>query len=117
MSRERLKYLYDIREAAERLLRFTRDKSLLEYRKDDLLRSAVERQFGIIGEALTQLHRRDAELAEKIAGYRQIIAFRNLLVHGYTEVDDEIVWLVLKEDLPKLDSQATKLLVDLDQSR
>ena len=54
MRREVLKYLFDIKEACKLLVDFTRGKEFSDYQRDPLLRSAVERQFGIIGEALKQ---------------------------------------------------------------
>ena len=48
-----------------------------------MARSAVERQFEIIGEALGQLARLDPAMAERITDFRRVIAFRNILVHGY----------------------------------
>ncbi len=110
MSREALKYLYDVRTAAQRIQKFTKDKRLSDYQADDLLRSAVERQFEIIGEALNQLRRRDSATAEKIAGCQQAIAFRNILIHGYTEIDDEVVWRVLQDDLPALHRDVAALM-------
>ena len=58
---------------------------------DDMLKSAVERQFGVIGEALARLAKTDPAVAEQVADHRRIIAFRNILVHGYATVDDRIV--------------------------
>ncbi len=57
-----------------------------------MLRAAVEREFEIIGEALAQLSKLDAALVARISDYRRIIAFRNILIHGYADVDDQLVW-------------------------
>jgi len=75
-----------------------------------MLRSAVERQFEIIGEALTQLAKLDEALAAHISEYRRIIAFRNILIHGYAEVDDRLVWDIIKTKLPTLRQQVEALL-------
>lgn len=61
-----------------------------------MLRSAVERQLTIAGEALTQLARTDFATASRFTDYKRIIAFRNVLVHSYAEIDDSIVWDVLQ---------------------
>jgi len=110
MRLESKKYLYDVRQAAERLLRFCEGKSFDDYTRDELLRSAVERQFEIIGEALNRLSRTDPQTAEGIDEHRRIIAFRNILVHGYAEVDERVVWNVLELKLPKLHQQVAELL-------
>ena len=67
-----------------------------------MLRAAVERQFEVIGEALAQLARLDRPLADRISGHRRIIAFRNVLIHGYADVDDRLVWGVVETNLPTL---------------
>lgn len=117
MSRETLKYLYDVHAAAERIFRFTRDRTWPAYRDDELLRSAVERQFEIIGEALNQLSRRQPDVTERIDGCRRAIAFRNILIHGYAEIDAEIVWRVIVDDLPALHRDVTALMADDPSSR
>ena len=63
------------------------------------MKSAVERQFEIIGEALARL---DPETASRISEYRRIIAFRNILIHGYAQIDERLVWDVLEARLPPL---------------
>lgn len=65
-----------------------------------MLRSAVERQFEVVGEALSRLHKVDADLAERIPDYRRIIAFRN--IHGYATIRNDTVWGVVQTDLPVL---------------
>ena len=70
----------------------------------------MERQFEIIGEALSQALRLWPQLEESITGSRRIIAFRNRLIHGYASISHDIVWSVLRDDLPLLQSQVERLL-------
>lgn len=112
MRRETAKYLYDIQSAALRLQDFTSGKSFADYRNETMLRSAVEREFIVIGEAINQLARFDEASATMITGYERIIAFRNVLVHGYDSVEDRLVWGVLVSDLPTLARQVSALLDD-----
>lgn len=110
MRLEAAKYLFDIQHAANALAGFVAGRDLGAYLHDAMLRAAVERQFEIIGEALSQLARRDAKLAGHIDEYRHIIAFRNILIHGYAEVDDRLVWDIVQTRLPKLRTQIDALL-------
>ncbi len=75
-----------------------------------MLQSAVERQFGIIGEALNQAIKFHPELKSVITSSGQIVAFRNLLVHAYVSVDPGVVWGVVEEDLHMLLREAESLL-------
>ncbi len=92
MRLEVKKYLYDLMQAADLLLSFSQGKTFADYSADPLLRSAIERQFEIAGEALNQLSKIDAATAASIHKYRRIIAFRNILIHGYAEIDHRLVW-------------------------
>jgi uncharacterized protein with HEPN domain len=69
-----------------------------------------ERQFEIIGEALAQLARLGESLAARISEYRRIIAFRNILIHGYAQVDDRLVWDIVETRLPALRREVAALL-------
>ncbi len=64
---EAQKSLYDIQRAASLLREFTDGKTFADYESDTLLRSAMERQFEIIGEAIAQLARIDEPLADRIS--------------------------------------------------
>ncbi len=76
----------------------------------------MERQFEIIGEALNRLSRIDSDLAAQIRDYRRIIAFRNVLIHGYADIDDRIVWGILVSQLPILHREVAALLASDDAS-
>ncbi|MBI3959620.1 MAG: DUF86 domain-containing protein [Chloroflexi bacterium] len=102
MQRETQKLFFDIQEAGQAVQRFVRGKSFAVYQLDDMLRSAVERKFEIIGEALNRLRDVDEEILEEITDYRKIIGFRNILAHGYDTVSDEIVWEIIVHNLPVL---------------
>ena len=104
------KYLYDIQQAAARIAQFTAGKGFDDYSSDAMLRAAVERQFEIIGEGLAQLVKLDPSIAARISEYRRIIAFRNILIHGYADVDDRLVWDILETRLPLLRREAEALL-------
>ena len=80
----------------------TADKTFADFDGDLMLRSAVERQFEILGEALNQLDHLDATLAARIPDLRQIVAFRNILIHGYAVIDRARVWRAAQDDLPPL---------------
>ncbi len=104
------KYLFDILQACELLAQFTAGKTLWEYSANPLVRSGVERQFEIIGEALGQALRLDPSLATHISDCPRIIAFRNRLSHGYASVSDEVVWGVLEASLPILHREVQTLM-------
>jgi uncharacterized protein with HEPN domain len=85
-------------------------KSFTDFNSDLVLRSAVERQFEILGEALRQLARLDATLAARIPDLRQIVAFRNVLIHGYALIDRARVWQAVQNDVPGLRAILADLL-------
>ena len=105
--------LEDVRRAADLIESFVKGRSFQEYSTDAMLHAAVERQFITIGEALYRLEKLDAALAAQIMAYRQIIGFRNVLVHGYDTIDDQIVWQVIQQDLTVLRQQVEQLLATL----
>lgn len=109
MRLEARKVLQDIQIAADRIGRFTAGRNFEQYLGDEMLRSAVERQLGIIGEALSRLSKDDPEVAAAIPDRARIIAFRNILIHGYATVDDRIVWGVVETYLDALRASVRQL--------
>lgn len=103
-------YLFDIAEACELIERFTRGRSFDEYEADPMLRSAVERQLEIAGEALKHAIDVDPTLSERITASVRVIAFRNRLVHGYASVSNEVVWGIVERHLSSLRLEVETLL-------
>ncbi|MBD3584062.1 HepT-like ribonuclease domain-containing protein [Flavobacterium selenitireducens] len=103
------KYLSDILMAIELIEEFTAEiKNFNIYDADKKTQSAVERQLAIIGEALN--HFRRVELNAKIENDKQIIAFRNRLIHAYDNLDNSIIWAILSRHLKPLKTEVENLL-------
>lgn len=75
-----------------------------------MLRSGVERQFEVIGEAVNRLTKIDSVLASSLPEAPRIVAFRNILIHAYDVVDNNVVWDVIQHKLPALHAQVLTLL-------
>ncbi len=110
MRPESLKHLEDIRVAARFILDHVGDRSLADYMADELLRPATERNFEIIGEALNRLRRCDPRSLDSITDHAQIIAFRNVLIHGYDAIDHRRVWDAIQNSLPVLLQEVLQML-------
>ena len=116
MRRDARCYLWDALKAAEAVQSFLRGRTYEVFVEDHLLRSAVERQLEIIGEALSQLAKVDPQIADNVPELGRIIAFRNILVHGYAAIDYDTVWRLIEDKLPELQSNLTMLLGAADPS-
>jgi uncharacterized protein with HEPN domain len=103
-------YLWDMQDAGRAILEFTAGKSAEDFASSLLVRSAVERQFSIIGEALAQAKHHFPEQVSQIADVSRIIAFRSQLIHNYHDTDPHRMWQIITDDLPPLMSQVQALL-------
>ena len=109
MDNEIKKYLFDIKESIESIEKYLggrRDYDV--YLADKMLRRAIEREFEIIGEAMSRLERLDLSL--KISSKKQIISMRNKVIHGYDKIDNEIIWGTIVRHLPILKDEISNLL-------
>lgn len=110
MQRRSAKYLEDIVDATVFIIDTTRDVDQESYRVNRVLRNAVERNFEIIGEAVRRLSDSDPNTAKRLGDYREIIDFRNILIHGYDLIDEQLVWSAIHDHLPNLLLTARNLL-------
>ena len=103
------KYLSDILMAIDLIEEFTIGvKDFNVYDADKKTQSAVERQLAIIGEALNHFRRVEPEI--QIENDKQIVAFRNRLVHAYDNLDNSIIWAILSRHISPLKTEIEKLL-------
>ncbi|RJP20209.1 MAG: DUF86 domain-containing protein [Candidatus Omnitrophota bacterium] len=101
-------YLWDMLEASRSACSFVKDKSIHQFLSDKLLRSAVERQLEIIGEAAIHL---SVELKQNHPHipWKVIIGQRHVLAHDYDEIKYERLWSVCQKDIPALIEQLEPL--------
>lgn len=106
--------LWDAVEFAQNAQLAVGDTPLDEYLAGGPVAWATERQMELIGEALSKLRRIDPALAERVPNVHQIIAMRNVLIHGYLIVNGRVVWLAATQLIPGLIPILKALLAEVD---
>ena len=102
------KYLFDILFSIEAIEGFLLNVDFLDYQNDLKTKSAVERQLSIIGEAVNKLIKEDSDI--RLQNAREIVNFRNRIIHSYDTIDDSIVWAIKTNHLPILKREIKKML-------
>ena len=101
--------LLDMKEAAEKILKYTKGLSFEDFLTDDKTIDAVVRNFEIIGEASLRIDE-DFRFEHPQIEWKKLRGFRNRIVHDYFGIDYEIVWSILTQDLEELVFQLDQLL-------
>ena len=96
------KHLFDARSAARLAREFCAGVDMRQYDASALLRSAVERQLEILGEAARRCLDAAPDLRERAPGLPLAVALRNRIIHGYDRVENAIVYDTVSRDLPAL---------------
>jgi uncharacterized protein with HEPN domain len=104
------KRLFDALTACHAIQLFVAERTFEEYTQNLMLRSAVERQFEIIGEALNQAEKENTETASLVPDARRIVGLRNRIIHGYDSVDDELLWQTVQTHIAPLAEHLAELL-------
>jgi len=79
-----------------------------DLRNDIKSRKAVERNIEIIGEAVKRILEKDPDIF--ITDSRKIVDTRNRIIHGYDNISADVIWLIVKNDLPVLEKEILALL-------
>ncbi len=112
--RSREAYLWDIVDSCRAMLEYVQQSNLSDFQQNRMLRRAVERELSIVGEAVGQATRYFPDLEESIGPARQIVGFRNRIIHEYAEINTEIVWAIMQNEVPQLFEKSEALLEESD---
>jgi uncharacterized protein with HEPN domain len=102
--------LLDALDSCHAIGRYTAGLDLAAYERDAMVQDAVERRLGVIGEALHRAETLDPALSDQLPELRQIVGLRNRVIHGYDDINAEIVWDAVQNKLPSLQTRLADLL-------
>ena len=109
----RLRHILD---AAKKALHFTKEKSRTDLDTEEQLTLALVRLLEIMGEAASKVTPATQSLYPSFP-WKQIIGTRNRLIHGYDQVNLDILWQIIKADLPPLVTELQKIIDSEDQQQ
>jgi len=94
-------YIDDMIRFAEKVMRYTKTLNQAAFIKNEPYYDATIRNLELIGEAATHIPEEIRKKYQKVP-WRQIIATRNRLIHGYLGIDDDIIWSIITDEIPTL---------------
>ena len=101
IAREWRFYIDDMIAFAERVIAYTEGLDQQRFVASGLNYDATVRNLELIGEAATHVPL-DARLLAPDVPWRQVVATRNLLIHGYLGIDMDTLWSIVQTDIPHL---------------
>ncbi|MDR0828787.1 MAG: DUF86 domain-containing protein [Prevotellaceae bacterium] len=104
--------LEHIIEAIDFAIEFTQGVSFDEYQKNNMMRFAVVKNLEILGEASYKLTN-EFTTAHSEVEWKTIIKLRHVLVHGYYQLEDIVIWEIVQNDLPPLKEQIQNIYNNL----
>ena len=111
MKTQIAKSLHDVKASIEAIyFHLQGETNFFEYQKNLTVKRAIERELEIIGEAINRILKIDSDF--EISNARRIVDLRNLIIHGYDTIDDELIWAIIKRHIPELEKEVAELLED-----
>lgn len=102
-------YLWDMREAAKEAVSILGDKSVEAFKQDKTICRAIERTIEIIGEAARKVSSPYQTQHPEIP-WRDIVGQRNIVAHEYGQIDYDLLYKTVRQDMPVLIDVLTRLL-------
>jgi uncharacterized protein with HEPN domain len=109
MQRSLCAYLQDVIDAAQAIYEFSDGMELESFGSNQLVRSAVERKFEIIGEALRQASQFFPGSVDSVPDLKDAVNQRHRIAHGYFDVNPSILWRTKEDDLAPLVAEVGRL--------
>ena len=104
-------WLTDIKQAITEIEEFLPEKrNFIEFQKDLKTKKAIERNIEIIGEAINRILNQQPDIT--ITNARKIVDTRNRVIHNYDTISEDVIWAIVNRDLPKLEAEIDKLLLE-----
>ncbi len=116
MSRDARTYVLDILESCDAVASAIGGVDFESYAVNRVLRSAVEREFITIGEAMRMLRDLSPHVFSRITHAGRIVDFRNQLTHEYSSISDAVVWTIAVREAPVLRAECARELESLDEA-
>ena len=113
MKKDESVYLRHILDAFVQIEFYMDDVSHEEFLQNRLLQDGVIRQLEVMGEAARNLSD-DLRNEYPQIPWRQMIGLRNRMAHAYFNVDLQIVWEIVRGDIPDLKEKIKRILTEMD---
>jgi uncharacterized protein with HEPN domain len=101
MSRDYRLFLEDMQTSSGKIVRYTRGLNKKEFLKDEKTYDAVVRNLTVIGEAVKHIPDKVRERYAQLE-WREIAGFRDIAIHEYFGIDEEILWDIIQNEIPSL---------------
>jgi uncharacterized protein with HEPN domain len=105
-------YLWDMLKAAQGAVASLQERTFAQYMENEDLRLATERRIEIIGEAARRISAEFKGVHPEIP-WRLIVDQRNVLIHAYDEIEEERIWKLVKQEIPRLIEQLKELISEI----